>query len=70
LAAWKDGQADTRKYHSMMTRVGNRLAWLGGAGDDCATAYFAIGVQAYTSSISNIAPGLSVELARAVTLRA
>lgn len=65
LAAWKDGQGDARKYHRIMTRVGDRLAWLGGIGDDCAPAYFAIGVQAYTSSISNIAPELSLALGRA-----
>ncbi len=64
LAAWKDGQGDARKYHRIMTRVGDRLTWLGGIGDDCAAAYFAIGVQAYTSSISNIAPALSLELGR------
>lgn len=65
LAAWKDGQGDARKYHRIMTQVGERLAWLGGIGDDCAPAYFAIGVQAYTSSISNIAPELSLALGRA-----
>jgi 5-dehydro-4-deoxyglucarate dehydratase len=34
-------------------------------GDDCVPGYFAVGVQAYTSSISNIAPRLSIELAEA-----
>jgi 5-dehydro-4-deoxyglucarate dehydratase len=65
LFAWKDGHGDTRKYQRIMNRIGDRLAWLGGAGDDCAINYFAIGVQAYTSSISNIAPALSVALALA-----
>lgn len=65
LAAWKDGQGDARKYQRIMSYVGDRLAWLGGIGDDCVPAYFAIGVQAYTSSISNIAPKLSLELAEA-----
>ena len=65
LIAWKDGQGDARKYHRIMSYVGDRLAWLGGIGDDCVPAYFAIGVQAYTSSISNIAPKLSLELAEA-----
>ncbi len=65
LAFWKDGQGDARKYQRMMQSVGDRLAWLGGLGDDCVPAYFAIGVQAYTSSISNIAPRLSLELAEA-----
>ncbi len=65
LAAWKDGQGDARKYQRIMSYVGDRLAWLGGVGDDCVPAYFAIGVQAYTSSISNIAPKLSLQLAQA-----
>jgi 5-dehydro-4-deoxyglucarate dehydratase len=65
LSAWKDGQGDVRKYRRIMEYNGDRLAWLGGQGDDCVTAYFAIGVQAYTSSISNIAPRLSLELAEA-----
>lgn len=62
LALWKDGQGDARKYQRIMTSVGDRLAWLGGIGDDCVPAYFAIGVQGYTSSISNIAPRLSLAL--------
>jgi len=65
LAAWKDGQGDARKYQRIMSHVGDRLAWFGGIGDDCVPAYFAIGVQAYTSSISNIAPKLSLQLADA-----
>lgn len=65
LIAWKDGQGDARKYQRIMSFVGDRLAWLGGIGDDCVPAYFAIGVQAYTSSISNIAPRVSLQLAEA-----
>ncbi len=65
LTFWKDGQGDARKYQRIMQSVGDRLAWLGGLGDDCVPAYFAIGVQAYTSSISNIAPRLSLALAEA-----
>ncbi|MBK9166625.1 MAG: 5-dehydro-4-deoxyglucarate dehydratase [Bryobacterales bacterium] len=65
LAAWKDGQGDARKYQRIMHHVGDRLAWLGGIGDDCVPGYFAVGVQAYTSSISNIAPKLSLALADA-----
>jgi 5-dehydro-4-deoxyglucarate dehydratase len=65
LAAWKDGQGDIRRYQRIMNYNGDRLAWLGGLGDDCVPGYFAIGVQAYTSSISNIAPQLSLDLAGA-----
>jgi len=65
LNFWKDGQGDARKYSRIMQQLGDRLVWLGGLGDDCVPMYFAIGVQAYTSSISNIAPRLSIELAEA-----
>lgn len=65
LAGWKDGQGVARRYQRIMNYVGDRLAWFGGLGDDCVPSYFAIGVQAYTSSISNIAPKLSLQLADA-----
>lgn len=65
LAAWKDGQGDTRRLQRIMEYNGDRLAWFGGLGDDCVPSYFAVGVQAYTSSISNIAPKLSLALAEA-----
>lgn len=65
LQIWKDGQGDARKYQRIMAHVGDRLAWLGGIGDDCVAPYFAIGVQGYTSSISNVAPRLSLALAEA-----
>jgi 5-dehydro-4-deoxyglucarate dehydratase len=65
LQFWKDGQGDARKYQRIMHSLGDRLAWLGGLGDDCVPAYFSIGVQAYTSSISNIAPRVSLDLAEA-----
>ncbi|HWB84220.1 MAG TPA: 5-dehydro-4-deoxyglucarate dehydratase [Bryobacteraceae bacterium] len=65
LEFWKDGQGDVRKYQRIIQSVGDRLAWLGGLGDDCVPGYFAVGVQAYTSSISNIAPLLSVQLSEA-----
>ncbi|HEY3740725.1 MAG TPA: 5-dehydro-4-deoxyglucarate dehydratase [Bryobacteraceae bacterium] len=65
LAGWKDGQGDIRKYQRIMNVVGDRLAWFGGIGDDCVPGYFAAGVQAYTSSISNISPKLSLALAEA-----
>jgi 5-dehydro-4-deoxyglucarate dehydratase len=65
LTFWKDGQGDARKYQRIMQSVGDRLAWLGGLGDDCVPGYFAVGVQAYTSSISNIAPRVSLALSDA-----
>jgi len=65
LVAWKDGQGDVRRLQRIMEYNRDRLAWFGGLGDDCVPGYFAIGVQAYTSSISNIAPKISLALAEA-----
>lgn len=69
IAAWKDGQGDLRRLQRLMARLGDRVAWIGGAGDDCAPAYFAAGVQAFTSSLSNVAPRLSLALAEAGAAR-
>lgn len=65
LGGWKDGQGDGRRYQRIMQYNGDRLAWYGGLGDDCVPTYFAVGVQAYTSSISNISPAVSLALAEA-----
>ncbi|HVR72341.1 MAG TPA: dihydrodipicolinate synthase family protein [Vicinamibacteria bacterium] len=62
LTAWKDGQGDVRRYQQVMHRVGERLHWIGGAGDDCVPGYYGIGIRAYTSSIATVAPRLSLEL--------
>jgi 5-dehydro-4-deoxyglucarate dehydratase len=60
LELWKDGQGDARVYQRIMSSLGERLGWIGGAGDDCGAMYAAIGVRAFTSSISAIAPRLSL----------
>ena len=62
LIAWKDGQGDIRRYQMIMERLGDRLHWIGGAGDDCVPGYYSIGVRTYTSSIANVAPKLSLKL--------
>jgi 5-dehydro-4-deoxyglucarate dehydratase len=62
LVGWKDGQADMRRYQQIMARVGDRLHWIGGAGDDSVPAYYSIGIRTYTSSIATVAPKLSLEL--------
>jgi 5-dehydro-4-deoxyglucarate dehydratase len=62
LIAWKDGQADMRRYQMIRQRVGDRLHWIGGAGDDAVPAYYTIGIRTYTSSIANVAPKLSWRL--------
>jgi 5-dehydro-4-deoxyglucarate dehydratase len=62
LIAWKDGQGDIRKFQIIKQRLGDRLHWIGGAGDDMVPAYYAMGVRTYTSSIANVAPKLSLRL--------
>ncbi len=61
LRYWKDGQGDPTRYRRIMSRVGDRLHWIGGAGDDRAAAYAAVGVHCFTSSISGVAPRLALE---------
>jgi 5-dehydro-4-deoxyglucarate dehydratase len=62
LIAWKDGQADIRRYQMIRQRVGDRLHWIGGAGDDMVPGYYSIGIRTFTSSIANVAPKLSLRL--------
>jgi 5-dehydro-4-deoxyglucarate dehydratase len=62
LAAWKEGQGDIRRYQQIIKRVGDRLHWIGGVGDDCVPGYYSIGVRVFTSSIATVAPKLSLEL--------
>jgi 5-dehydro-4-deoxyglucarate dehydratase len=62
LEGWKEGQGDIRRYQQIMNRLGDRLYWIGGAGDDCVPAYYSIGIRAYTSSIATVAPKLSLLL--------
>ncbi len=62
LVAWKDGQADLRRLQMIINRVGDRLYWIGGAGDDMVPGYYSIGIRTYTSSIATVAPKLSMAL--------
>jgi 5-dehydro-4-deoxyglucarate dehydratase len=62
LIAWKDGQGDVRRYQMVRQHVGERLHWIGGAGDDMVPGYYSIGIRTYTSSIANVAPKLSLRL--------
>jgi 5-dehydro-4-deoxyglucarate dehydratase len=62
LIAWKDGQADLRRYQMIRDRLGDRFHWIGGAGDDMVPGYYSIGIRTYTSSIANVAPKLSLRL--------
>jgi len=62
LVGWKDGQGDIRRLQVIINHVGDRLHWIGGAGDDMVAAYFSIGVTTFTSSIATVAPLLSLKL--------
>lgn len=62
LVAWKDGQGDIRRLQAIMNRVGDRLHWIGGAGDDMVAAYYSAGIRTFTSSIATVAPKLSLKL--------
>ncbi|WP_395089200.1 dihydrodipicolinate synthase family protein [Armatimonas sp.] len=62
LIALKDGQGDTRRLQQIMHKVGERLHWIGGAGDDAVPGYYSIGIRTYTSSIANLSPQISRQL--------
>lgn len=62
LVGWKDGQGDIRRLQTIMNRVGDRLLWIGGAGDDMVGAYYSTGIRTFTSSIATVAPRLSLRL--------
>ena len=62
LMGWKDGQGDIRRLQMIINLVGDRLHWIGGAGDDLVAAYFSIGVTTFTSSIATVAPRLALRL--------
>ncbi|MFP6900805.1 MAG: dihydrodipicolinate synthase family protein [Opitutales bacterium] len=69
LAAWKDGQGDLRNYQRICARLGDRFTWIGGVGDDLVGGYYGIGIRRYTSSISAVAPKLSILLHEAGVAR-
>ena len=62
LAAWKDGQGELRNYQRIKARLGERLTWIGGVGDDHVSGYYGIGIRRFTSSISSVAPKLPILL--------
>jgi 5-dehydro-4-deoxyglucarate dehydratase len=62
LVGWKDGQGDIRRLQIIRQHVGSRLRWIGGAGDDLVPAYYATGIRAFTSSVSNVSPQIALQL--------
>jgi 5-dehydro-4-deoxyglucarate dehydratase len=62
LVGLKDGHGDIRRLQTIIHRVGERLHWIGGAGDDMVAAYYSIGIRTFSSSIATVAPRLSLKL--------
>ena len=62
LVGWKDGQGELRNFQRIRSQLGERFTWIGGVGDDHVSGYYGIGVRRYTSSISAVAPKLSILL--------
>jgi 5-dehydro-4-deoxyglucarate dehydratase len=62
LVALNDGHGDIRGLQTIIHHVGDRLKWIGGAGDDLVAAYYSIGVRTFSSSIATVAPRLSLKL--------
>jgi 5-dehydro-4-deoxyglucarate dehydratase len=62
LIAWKDGQGDVRRLQILRDHVGERLLWIGGAGDDLVPAYYALGIRTFTSSVANVSPEIALQL--------
>ena len=69
LIAWKDGQADIRRLQMIQRRIGDRLHWIGGAGDDMVPGYYALGIRAFTSSIANVSSKAAMQLHKAAAAR-
>jgi 5-dehydro-4-deoxyglucarate dehydratase len=62
LVAWKDGQGDIRRLQILRAKIGDRLQWIGGAGDDLVPAYYALGIRGFTSSVANVSPRMALQL--------
>ncbi len=56
------GQGDIRRYHQIIARLGDRLHWIGGIGDDCVPGYYSIGIRVFTSSIATVTPKIPLLL--------
>jgi 5-dehydro-4-deoxyglucarate dehydratase len=62
LWGWKDGQGELRSLQRIRAKLGERFTWIGGVGDDHVSGYYGIGIRRFTSSISCVAPKLSIAL--------
>src|SRR5688572_4745509 len=64
VVAYKDGSADLRLWARIRARLGSRLVWVGGVGDDMVHTYFAAGAEGFTSSVAGFMPDVALELFR------
>ena len=64
VVAYKDGSADLRLWARIRAKLGDRLVWVGGVGDDMVHTYFAAGAEGFTSSVANFMPDVALELFR------
>ncbi|HET7769372.1 MAG TPA: dihydrodipicolinate synthase family protein [Chloroflexota bacterium] len=62
VIAYKDGSADLRLWARIMAKLGDRLVWVGGVGDDMVHTYFAAGAEGFTSSVANFMPEVALDL--------
>lgn len=62
VVAYKDGSSDLRLWARLRARVGDRLVWVGGVGDDMVHTYFAAGAEGFTSSVANFMPQVALDL--------
>ena len=69
LRGWKDGQGSLGALQRIRARLGDRFTWIGGVGDDHVSGYYGIGFRRFTSSISCVAPKLSIALHEAAMAR-
>lgn len=67
VVAYKDGSADLRLWARIRSRIGDRLTWVGGVGDDMVHTYFAAGAEGFTSSVANFMPHVAFDLFEAAS---
>src|SRR5262249_8690354 len=58
LVGWKEGHGDMRRLQMIINRVGDRLQWIGGAGDGMVAAHVRIGGHDDPSRLATDAPRL------------
>lgn len=62
IVAYKDGHGDLRSWNAIRQRIGDRLVFLSGAGDDLSVPYLASGARGFTSSVANYDAGTPLQV--------